>query len=350
MRIAQVAPLYESVPPKLYGGTERVVSYLTEELVKMGHDVTLFASKDSQTKARLIPISPQALRLDPNCKDPICYHLVMFEEVIKRAQFFDIIHFHTEYLHLPLASRQNTPFLTTLHGRLDLPEYIPLFKKFKNYPFVSISNSQRKPLPWLNWQATVYHGLPEDLYSFYPEKGKYLAFLGRISPEKRPDRAIKIAEKTGIPLLIAAKVDKVDETYFKEVIKPLLKSPLVEYIGEIGEKEKNEFLGGAYALLFPIDWPEPFGLVMIEALACGTPVIAWNCGSVPEVIEHEKTGFIVNSLEEAVKAVEKVEKIDRKICRRTFEERFTAKKMAENYVKVYQQILKKESELLLEAV
>ncbi|RLG12892.1 glycosyltransferase family 4 protein [Candidatus Pacearchaeota archaeon] len=350
MRIAQVAPLYESVPPKLYGGTERVVSYLTEELVRRGHEVILFASGDSITKANLVPICPKALRLSSNCKDPIVYHLVMLEEVYKRAQFFDIIHFHTEYLHLPLAIRHDTPFITTLHGRLDLPEYIPLFKNYKSTPFVSISNAQRKPLPWLNWEATVYHGLPEDLYKFHPKPGKYLAFLGRISPEKRPDRAIKIAEKVGIPLKIAAKVDKADEMYFKEVIKPMFKSPWVEYIGEIGEREKNEFLGNAYALLFLIDWPEPFGLVMVESLACGTPVIAWNCGSVPEIIENGKTGFIVSSLEEAEKAVYKIEKLKRENCREVFEKRFTVKRMVDEYLRVYERVVSRKEKVLLKAV
>ncbi len=348
MRIAMVSPLYESVPPKLYGGTERVVSYLTEELVKLGHEVILFASEDSQTKAQLIPVCPKALRLDSNTKDPIVWHLYMFEEVYKRANMFDIIHFHTEYLHLPLAVRHSTPFISTLHGRLDLPEYKPLFKIFKDAPFVSISNSQRKPLPWLNWQATIYHGLPEDLYKFYPESGKYLAFLGRISPEKRPDRAIEIAEKFGMKLKIAAKVDKADENYFNEIIKPMLKNPWVEFIGEIGEKEKNEFLGNAYALIFPINWPEPFGLVMIEALACGTPVVAWNCGSVSEIIENGKTGYIVNSIEEAIKALDNISSIDRKACRTSFEQRFTARRMAEDYLKVYKTLVKEE--ILLEVV
>lgn len=348
MRIAQVAPLYESVPPKLYGGTERVVSYLTEELVKMGYEVVLFASGDSQTQAKLIPISPNALRLDKNCRDSLIWHLYMLEEVFKRANLFDIIHFHIEYLHLPLALRYNVPFVTTLHGRLDLPEYAPFFRKFKTAPFVSISNSQRKPLPWLNWQATVYHGLPKDLYRFYPERGKYLAFLGRISPEKRPDRAIAIAEKFGMKLKIAAKIDKADEVYFKEVIKPLLKSSWVEFIGEIGEREKNEFLGNAYALLFPIDWPEPFGLVMIESLACGTPVVAWRCGSVPEIIEDGKTGFIVKSIEEAVFVLDKVSTLNRENCRKSFEKRFTAKRMAEDYIRIYQNIISKK--ILLKAV
>lgn len=342
MRIAQVAPLYESVPPKFYGGTERVVSYLTEELVKMGHEVVLFASGDSETKAKLVPICPNSLRLDKNCKDPLIWHLYMIEEVLKRAKFFDVIHFHTEYLHLPLATRYNLPFVNTLHGRLNLSEYVPFFKIFKNAPFISISYSQRKPLPWLNWVANVYHGLPEDLYKFQPQHGSYLAFLGRISPEKRPDRAIEIAEKFGMKLMIAAKVDKADETYFKEVIKPMLKSPWVEFIGEIGEKEKNEFLGNAYALVFPIDWPEPFGLVMIEALACGTPVVAWRCGSVPEIIEHGKTGFIVETIEEAVNFLEEVKNLNREDCRKSFEERFTARRMAEEYLNVYQRVILKE--------
>jgi glycosyltransferase involved in cell wall biosynthesis len=266
----------------------------------------------------------------------------MIEEVLKRAKFFDVVHFHIEYLHLPLATRYNVPFVTTLHGRLDLPEYIPFFKIFKNFPFISISYSQRKPLPWLNWIANVYHGLPEDLYKFKPQHGTYLAFLGRISPEKRPDRAIEIAEKFGMKLMIAAKVDKADETYFKEVIKPMLKSPWVEFIGEIGEKEKNEFLGNAYALVFPIDWPEPFGLVMIEALACGTPVVAWRCGSVPEIIEHGKTGFIVETIEEAVNFLEEVKNLNREDCRKSFEERFTARRMAEEYLNVYQRVILKE--------
>jgi len=340
MRIAQVAPLYESVPPKLYGGTERVVYYLTEELVKLGHEVVLFAAGDSKTSAKLVSVCSEALRLSKDTKDPISLHLALFEEVYKRARFFDVIHFHTEYLHLPIAVREAVPFLTTLHGRLDLKEYPVLFKNYKDCAFVSISNSQRKPLWWLNWRATVYHGLPDNLYRLSPKPGSYLAFLGRISPEKRPDRAIKIAERFGMPLKIAAKVDKADKDYFEEVIKPLLKSPWVEFVGEIGEREKQEFLGNAYALLFPIDWPEPFGLVMIEALACGTPVVAWNCGSVPEVIEHGKTGFIVNSIDEAVSALEQIKNINRVDCRKAFEKRFTARRMAEDYERVYESLVK----------
>ncbi|HIE32868.1 MAG TPA: glycosyltransferase family 4 protein, partial [Thermodesulfobacteriaceae bacterium] len=294
MRIAQVAPLFEAVPPKLYGGTERVVSWLTEELVRQGHEVTLFASGDSKTSARLIPCAPQALRL-AGVKDTLAPHVLMVERVLRMASEFDVIHFHIDYLHLPLMRRTKISYLTTLHGRLDLPEMFPFYKEFREAPFVSISNAQRRPLSFLNWIGTVYHGLPADLYRPVYEPGKYLAFLGRISPEKRPDRAIELAERVGIKLLIAAKVDKADEEYFKEVIKPRLKSPWVEFIGEITEKEKQKFLGEALALLMLIDWPEPFGLVMIEANACGTPVIAWRCGSVPEIIEHGRNGFIVES-------------------------------------------------------
>ncbi len=338
MRIAQVAPLHESVPPKLYGGTERVVHYLTEELVKMGHEVTLFASKDSETSAKLVPCCEQALRLS-GVKDRLAPHILQLEKVVQRANDFDIIHFHVDHVHFPLMRRLNTPHLTTLHGRLDLPELKPLFEEFRDMPVVSISDAQRTPLPFANWVGTVYHGLPKDLYRFYARPGDYLAFLGRISPEKRPDRAIKIAERAGMKLLIAAKVDEADKAYFEEVIKPLLKSPWVEFIGEINDKEKNEFLGKAYALLFPIDWPEPFGLVMIEAMACGTPVVAWRCGSVPEVIEEGVSGFIVESIEEAVEALEKVADIKRILCRKAFERRFTSEVMAQNYLKVYERVL-----------
>ncbi len=345
MRIAMVSPLYESVPPKLYGGTERVVSYLTEELVRQGHDVTLFASGDSRTQAQLASPCPQGLRL-ANCKDPIAHHVLMVEEVFKRAPGFDVIHFNIDYIHYPLFRRCSTPCVTTLHGRLDMEDQKPLYWEFRDMPVVSISYAQRRPLPWLNWVGNVYHGLPEDLYTFHPEPGKYLAFLGRISPEKRPDRAIEIAEKAGMKLLMAAKVDNADKEYFECVIEPMLKSPWVEFIGEIGEKEKDGFLGGAYALLFPIDWPEPFGLVMIEAMACGTPVIAWKNGSVPEVIDTGRTGFIVESLEEAVAAVEKVGEISRLGCRRTFEERFTASRMARDYAKVYRKLIEEKKPLL----
>lgn len=339
MRIAQVSPLYESVPPKYYGGTERVVSYLVEELVKEGHDVTLFASGDSITRAHLVPLCERSLRLDESCKDKICYHVLMVQKVLEMSSYFDVIHFHIDYLHFPLVRTCNTPTVTTLHGRLDLKDYLLFYRNFEDIPVISISNNQRKPLPWLNWQGTVYHGLPEDLYSFHEKPGEYLAFLGRICPEKRVDRAIEIAERVGMKLKIAAKVDEADKEYFKDKIKPLLKSPYAEFIGEIGEKEKDEFLGNAYALIFPIDWPEPFGLVMIESLACGTPVIAWRCGSVPEVIEDGVTGFIVENIEDAVKAVKKTSSLNREDCRKAFEERFTASRMARNYLKIYRKMI-----------
>src|SRR6266852_5586441 len=342
MRIAQVAPLSESVPPKQYGGTERIVSYLTEELVRQGHDVTLFASGDSVTKARLVPACPQSLRLDPGCVDTIPHYLVMLEKVFREAAArFDIIHFHIDYLHFPWTRREGFPNVTTLHGRLNVPDLIPLYKEYGPMPMVSISDAQRGPLPWLNWQGTVYHGLPKDLYSFKPDDGKYLAFLGRISPEKRVDRAIEIAKRLGMPLKIAAKVDKVDREYFQESIKPLIDNShsFVEYIGEIGEREKDEFLGNAYALLFPIDWPEPFGLVMIEAMACGTPVIAYEGGAVAEVIEEGRTGFIVTELEDAIEAVRRVPDLSRARCREVFEKRFTVARMARDYVKVYMRIV-----------
>lgn len=339
MRIAQVSPLYESVPPKYYGGTERVVSYLTEELVAQGHDVTLFASGDSVTKARLVAPCRRSLRLDKNCIDQLSHHLLMLEMVAQRAREFDIIHYHVDYLHFPLSRRLGRPQVTTLHGRLDIPDLVPLYREFRDMPVVSISNAQREPLPFANWQGTVYHGLPLDLYTFRPEPGRYLAFLGRISPEKRLDRAIRIALRTGLELKIAAKVDRVDKEYFESVIKPLLKEPGIEYLGEIGEGEKDEFLGNALALLFPIDWPEPFGLVMIEALACGTPVIAYRRGSVPEVLEDGVTGFIVHGFEDAVRAVEEVHKIERARCRAVFEERFSARRMAQDYLAIYQNLL-----------
>ncbi len=341
MRIAQVAPLFEAVPPKLYGGTERVVFWLTEELVKAGHEVTLFASGDSRTSARLVPCAPEALRLC-GTKDTLAPHVLQVERVAQMATEFDIIHFHIDYLHLPLFRRLGVPYVTTLHGRLDLPEMFPFYKEFKDSPFVSISYAQRRPLPFLNWVATVYHGLPRDLYKPVYEPGKYLAFLGRISPEKRPDRAIELAERVGVKLVIAAKVDRADEEYFKEVIKPKLKSPWVEFVGEIGEKEKQEFLGGAMALLMLIDWPEPFGIVMIEANACGTPVIAWNCGSVPEIIEDGVNGFVVNDMDEAAEAVERLGEIKREDCRRRFEEYFTSERMARDYLEVYERLQARE--------
>ena len=337
MRIAQVAPLFESVPPRLYGGTERVVSWLTEELVRQGHEVTLFASGDSETSARLIPCAPQALRL-AGVKDPLALHVLMVERVLQMAHEFDVVHFHIDYLHLPLMRRIRVLYLTTLHGRLDLPEIYPFYKEFRDAPFVSISDAQRRPLPFINWVGTVHHGLPRDLYRPSYGPGKYLAFLGRISPEKRPDRAIDLAERVGVPLLMAAKVDRADQDYFEEVIKPRLSSPWVEFVGEISEAEKQEFLAGALALLMLIDWPEPFGIVMIEANACGTPVIAWRCGSVPEIIEPGRNGYIVESMEEAEKAVEELSRISRRECRRVFEERFTAERMARDYLKLYESL------------
>jgi glycosyltransferase involved in cell wall biosynthesis len=339
MRIAQVAPLYESVPPKYYGGTERIVSYLTEELVAQGHDVTLFASGDSRTAAKLAPVCPRSLRLDPGCIDQLAHHLLMLGQVLQRADEFDVIHFHVDYLHFPLSRRARHPHITTLHGRLDLPDLVPLYEEFAEEPLVSISDSQRLPLPWVNWLATVYHGLPRDLYRFHPEHGSYLACLGRISPEKRIDRAIEIAKQVGIPLRIAAKVDKADQEYFDTVIEPLLHDPLVEFVGEIADDEKNAFLGNAQALLFPIDWPEPFGIVMIEALACGTPVIAYSHGSVPEVMEQGRTGYIVEELDDAVDAVRRLPRLSRARSREVFEERFTAARMARDYVAVYERLV-----------
>jgi len=338
MRIAQVAPLYESVPPKYYGGTERVVSYLTEELVRQGHDVTLFASGDSQTKAHLVAACRRSLRMDKHCVDRLAHHMLMLENVVQRAAEFDIVHFHTDYLHFPLSRREQITHVTTLHGRLDLPDLVPLYQEFREMPVISISNGQREPLPWANWQATVYHGLPADMYQFRDKTGTYLAFLGRVSPEKRVDRAIEIAKQVGIPLKLAAKVDRVDKDYFETVVEPLLRHPFVEFVGEIGEGEKEEFLSNAYALLFPIDWPEPFGLVIIEAMACGTPVIAYCGGAVPEVMEEGHTGFIVEGLEDAVDAVRRVPELSRKRCREVFDHRFTAARMAHDYVQVYERL------------
>ena len=339
MRIAQVAPLYESVPPKQYGGTERIVSYLTEELVRQGHDVTLFASGDSETAARLIPVCQLSLRLDERSKDQLAHHVLLLEHVSQRAHEFDVIHFHIDYLHFPVSRLLRIPHVTTLHGRLDIPDLAPLYNEFREMPVVSISNSQREPVPWANWQGTIYHGLPKGL-RFRPEPGKYLAFLGRFCPEKRVDRAIEIAKRTGIPLKIAAKVDSADKRYFKRVVEPLLRTcPGAKWVGEISERQKEEFLGNAYALLFPIDWPEPFGLVMIEAMACGTPVIAYEGGSVTEVIEEGRTGFIVTELEDAVEAVRRVADLSRARCRQVFEKRFTVTRMARDYVKVYMRIV-----------
>jgi len=346
LSIAQVAPLYESVPPRMYGGTERIVSYLTEELVAMGHDVTLFASGDSRTSARLVPGSARSLRLDPSCRDPLAHHMVLLERVLREAPRFDVIHFHCDYIHFPVSRRLPIPTVTTLHGRLDLPDLVPLYREFPDMPLVSISDAQRGPLPHAGWQATIHHGLPPEFGASAAASGRgedgYLAFLGRVSPEKRVDRAIEIAKGAGMPLRIAAKVDAADRAYFETEIRPLLDAPGIEFLGEIEEESKEEFLGAARALLFPIDWPEPFGLVMIEALACGTPVIAFRRGSVPEVIDEGRTGFLVSSVEEAVQAVTRVGSLRREDCRETFERRFTARRMGEDYVSVYRGLVDAE--------
>lgn len=338
MKIAQIAPLAESVPPTLYGGTERVVSWLTEELVAQGHDVTVFASGDSRTSARLVPIVDQALRLNPHVRETLGYHLMLLEAVRRRAHEFDVIHFHVDLIQAPMVRDLGIPTITTLHGRLDLPDLVPFYRAFPDLPLVSISNSQRLPLPPVNWAGTVLHGMPEDLLppQLEPE-GDYLAFLGRISPEKRPDRAIEIAAATGIKLKIAAKIDNADLAYWNETIAPLVErhSDVVEFVGEINDRQKADFLGNARALLFPIDWPEPFGLVMIEAMACATPVIAFRCGSVPEVIDDGVSGYIVNSVEDAITAVRKLDLLSRAQVRRRFEKRFTVSRMASDYVTIY---------------
>lgn len=341
MKIAQIAPLAECVPPKLYGGTERIVAYLTDELVRQGQDVTLFASGDSQTLARLIPCAHVALRLNSEVRDPIPYHVMMLEQVRQRADEFDILHFHIDMLHFPLVREFAGKTVTTLHGRLDLPDLAPFYRAFPEFPLVSISNDQRRPMPPVNWAGTIHHGLPADLLPFSAEPaGDYLAFLGRVSPEKRPDRAIEIAARSGMTLKIAAKIDKADQEYWNETIAPLVaRHDNVEFIGEINEPQKAQFLGNATALLFPIDWPEPFGLVMIEAMACGTPVIAFDCGSVPEVIDHGVSGFIVNSIEEATESVEQARLLDRRLVRARFQARFTAKRMASDYLALYERQL-----------
>lgn len=339
MRIAQVAPLIESVPPRLYGGTERVVAFLTDELVRLGHDVTLFASAESVTTARLVPAWPRALRLGGPCRDTLAPHLLMLEQVARQVADFDVLHFHTAQLHFPLVRRLPVAHVTTLHGRLDMPELVPLYAEFGDIPVTSISDAQRAPLPHASWAATVYHGLPPDLLRFHPEPGQYLAFVGRIAPEKRVDRAIAIADACGMRLRIAAKVDPADQDYFEREICHLLDNPLVEFMGEIDERQKDEFLGRASALLFPIDWPEPFGLVMIEAMACGVPVVAFRGGSVPEVIDEGLTGFIVDTVEDAVEATRQVHRLNRRLCRDTFERRFTAERMAGDYVKLYQRLV-----------
>jgi glycosyltransferase involved in cell wall biosynthesis len=345
MKIAQVAPLIESVPPRLYGGTERVVSYLTEELVRQKHDVTLFASGDSQTAAHLMACVPQALRLDVSVQDRTPHAVLQLEQVRQRAQEFDIIHFHNDFGHFPLA-RAGLPkrVVTTPHGRLDAPDYKPLFAAFTDSPLVSISDNQRRPLEGVNWVGTVYHGLPTHVCHFNPHPcGDYVAFIGRISPEKRPDRAIEIARLAGVKLRIAAKVDAADQVYFRERIEPMLSDPHVEYIGEISETEKSTFLGNASALLFPIDWPEPFGLALIEAMSCGTPVIAWPCGSVPEIVDAGVTGFIVDSIAAAVDAVQRISMVDRHAVRERFEQRFSAERMAKDYLAVYARLAERRS-------
>src|SRR5579863_8404457 len=327
MRIAQIAPLYESVPPRFYGGTERVVSWLTEKLVALGHDVTLFASGDSVTTARLVPGCKKALRLS-RCVDPLPHHILMLEDVFAQADDFDLLHFHTDYLHFSRIRRERIAGVTTLHGRLDIPDLVPLYREFTDLPLISISEAQREPLPWVNWIGTVHHGMPTDSLCLSETPGDYLAFLGRVSPEKGLDRAIEIAIGAGMNLKIAAKVDRVDQGYFEEKIKPALKHPLIEFIGEIGNSDKQEFLGNAAALLFPIEWPEPFGLVMIEAMACGTPVIGHPYGSVPEIIPDGVAGFLVRNLDEGVEAVNRLGEIDRRECCQHFELNCTDDRMA----------------------
>jgi len=340
VRIAQVAPLFESVPPHGYGGTERVVSYLTEALVAEGHEVTLFAAGDSVTRAKLVPVVDHSIRLAAQRPEWLMWHTVMLDRVFEMAEAFDVIHFHTDFLHYPMARRCRTPSLTTMHGRLDMPDLAALHRYFADQPLVSISDSQRRLMPDARWVTTVHHGLPRDLYRFRLAHDDYFVFIGRISPEKRVDRAIEIAIACGTKLRIAAKVDPADEAYFEREVRRLLDHPLVEFVGEIGEAAKGDFVGGARAMLFPIDWPEPFGIVMIEALACGTPVIAYACGSVSEVLEHGVSGYIVRNQDEAIDAARRVGAIDRSRCRRTFEERFTAKHMASRYLEVYRELVR----------
>jgi glycosyltransferase involved in cell wall biosynthesis len=340
MKIAQIAPLAESCPPKLYGGTERIVSYLTEELVRLGHDVTLFASGDSITDSKLVPCSTRALRLDAKVRDMTPYYVMMLDEVHRRLDDFDVLHFHIDHLHYSLMRPFSDRMLTTLHGRLDLPDLPPFYSRFPELPLVSISDAQRLPMPPVNWASTIYHGLPKNLLPFKdrPEPG-YLAFLGRISPEKGPDRAIEIAARAGLPLKIAAKIDAVDERYWQEVVAPMIAAhPNVEFVGEINERKKAEFLGNAQALLFPIAWPEPFGLVMIEAMACGTPVVAFESGSVPEVIDDCVTGFVVSSIAQAVTALGHISTLDRRSIRLQFEQRFTVERMAQAYLDTYRRL------------
>jgi glycosyltransferase involved in cell wall biosynthesis len=331
----------------MYGGTERVVSWLTEELVRQGHDVTLFASGDSVTQARLVAVRPRSLRLDKECRDELPHLTLQLERVIQSSADFDLVHWHTDFLGFPLMRRMTTPNVSTLHGRLDLPDLVPLYRQFDDIPVVSISDAQRQPLPWINWQGTVYHGMPKDLLHFCPNRGDYLAFLGRISLEKRVDRAIEIAQRAGMPLKIAAKISNADYPYYVEEIKPLIESSsLVEFLGEIDEKDKQEFLGNAYSMLFPIDWPEPFGIVMIESMAVGTPIIAFPGGSVSEVMVEGQSGYVVTDLDQAVRAVEKIAQLDRHKCRAVFEERYTDKHMADAYLKIYARLIQEHRESL----
>ena len=339
MKIAQVSPVFESVPPRGYGGTERVISYLTEELVRMGHEVTLFATGDSQTAARLIPIAPHSIRAKPGRPDWMAYQSISMDLVLSMAHEFDLIHFHTDHLHFPLLRTLPTAHVTTLHGRLDLPELPALYEHFKDVPLVSISDSQRTPLPNANWVGTVHHGLPEDLFSLNETPGEYFAFVGRVSPEKRLDRAIDIAERCKRLLVVAAKIDEMDEPYFEQELRPLFHKPWVRYVGEANQAEKRELLENACALLFPIDWPEPFGLVMIEAFSCGTPVVAWRHGAIPEVVDDGVTGFVVSDQEAAVRAACRIHEIDRRGCRENFEKRFTATRMAGDYLRIYQKLI-----------
>jgi glycosyltransferase involved in cell wall biosynthesis len=341
MKIAQIAPLMESVPPRMYGGTERIVSYLSDELVRLGHDVTLFATGDSVSSATLVPCAQTALRLDNNVRDPIPYYMLMLDRVRERAEEFDILHFHIDQFHFPLFRTLAPRTVTTLHGRQDIPDLKPLYIGFAEMPLVSISHAQRGPVAGSNFVATVHHGIPTDLHKpICNPRGGYVAFLGRISPEKRPDRAVRIAQALGIPLKIAAKVDKTDEAYFRAQIAPLLDQPGVEFVGEISERRKVEFLGEARALLFPVDWPEPFGLVMIEAMACGTPVLAFRRGSVPEIVDQDVTGCIVDTTEQAVRILPHVMALDRSAVRRRFEQRFSAARMAKDYVQVYHSLIR----------
>jgi glycosyltransferase involved in cell wall biosynthesis len=339
MKIAQVAPLYESVPPQWYGGTERVVSWLTEELVRQGHEVTLYASGDSHTSARLRPVCERALRLDHKERsDPLACHVLLCELVAQEADQFDIVHFHLDCLPFPIIRRCSIPALTTIHGRIDVPDLYPLFREFDDLCLVSISDAQRAPMPWAGWLSTVYHGLPETLHTACYQPEDYVAFLGRISPEKGVDRAVEIARHAGKKLRVAAKIEPADQEYY-ESVRQVLEEPHVEFPGEIGEHEKTEFLGKAQALLVPIDWPEPFGLVMIESLACGTPVIAFRGGSVEEIVEEGVSGFIVDNVDQAVDALKRIETIDRRACRDAFEQRFTAERMSKDYVRAYERVL-----------